>query len=116
MVSRAKSTRSSSSSESPTPWPIALMNVAAMPPPMTSTSTRSSSVSSTAILSDTLAPPMIAANGRFGFSRTPPSIVSSRSMRKAAHRGQERRDARSRGVGAVRCAKGVVDVEVSQPS
>ena len=64
------------------------MNVAAMPPPMTSTSTRSSSVSSTAILSDTFAPPMIAASGRFGSSSTLPSIVSSRSMRKPLTAGR----------------------------
>ena len=46
--------------------PRALRNVLAMPPPMSSRSTRSIRFSSTPSLEETLAPPTIATNGRFG--------------------------------------------------
>ena len=48
-----------------------------MPPPMISVSTFGSSASITSILPETLAPPMIATNGRFGFLTASPRKSSS---------------------------------------
>jgi hypothetical protein len=62
--SRASSTRSSSTSERPTETPLAFKNVYAMPPPIRRLSIFGMRLLITPILSDTLAPPRIAANGR----------------------------------------------------
>ena len=55
-----------------------------MPPPMTMMSTLASRFLSTLILSLTLAPPMIAAKGRSGFSSSLPRYSISFSMRNPA--------------------------------
>lgn len=61
---------SSSNREAPMSMPsTTFLKVKAMPPPMTMESTRSSMLSISWILSDTLAPPMMARNGRSGLSR-----------------------------------------------
>ena len=67
-IARASSTRSGSARLLPTGLPCASRKVFAIPPPMTMTSTLSSRCLRTLILSLTLAPPMIAANGCSGLS------------------------------------------------
>ncbi len=61
MIRRASSTRSGSARLLPTLLPWARMNVLAIPPPTTRMSTLFVRFSRTLILSETLAPPMIAA-------------------------------------------------------
>ena len=105
---------SSSTSERPSLPPLALRNVLAIAPPMQQLRRRGSSrFSSTPILSDTLAPPMIATNGR---STSPSSLLrnfTSRSIsRPMPLSATNLRDAHRRGVGAVRGAERVVDVDV----
>ena len=58
-----------------------------MPPPMRNPSTRGRRLSSTAILVETFAPPMIARNGFSGFSKTPPRNLISFSIRNPATAG-----------------------------
>ena len=60
-----------SSSEAPTSWPWAARKVKHMPPPTSRVSTLSSSASITPSLSDTLAPPRTATNGRPGRLQQP---------------------------------------------
>ncbi len=76
---RACSVSASPHSESPTAWPSAQRNGKHMAPPMMRTSATSRNLSMTAILSDTLAPPMIATRGCLGFSRMPVRIRTSAS-------------------------------------
>ena len=83
-IRRASSTRSGSARLLPTALPWASRNVLAIPPPRTSRSTLVSRLSMTLILSETLAPPRIAANGRSGASRSFESISISRSMSSPA--------------------------------
>ncbi len=84
MIRRASSTRSGSARLLPTALPCASRNVLAMPPPRISMSTLFSRLSMTPILSETFAPPRIAANGRSGASMSFESIASSRSMSSPA--------------------------------
>ena len=95
--------------------PAALRNVLAMPPPISRRSTRSIRFSSTPSLDETLAPPTIATNGRFGFSSAAAEDDDLLLHQQPGHRGQEMRDAFGRGVRAVGGAEGVVDVHVAQP-
>ena len=88
MISRASSTRSGSARLLPTALPWASRNVFAMPPPMTSTSALSTRFLRTLILSLTLAPPMIAANGRSGLVTILPRLASSFSIRSPAYAGR----------------------------
>ena len=62
------------------PIPFASRKVLAMPPTSTSVSALAASALSVASLSETLAPPTTATNGRSGLSRTVPSALSSRAM------------------------------------
>ena len=80
----ASCTRSGSARLLPIALPWASRNVLAMPPPRTSMSTLVSRWSMTLILSLTLAPPRIAANGRSGASSSLESIASSRSISSPA--------------------------------
>ena len=66
----------------------------------------------TLILSLTLAPPRIAANGRSGASSSFESIAISRSMSSPAYAGSSFGDADRRGVRSMRRPEGVVDVDV----
>ena len=61
-----------------------------MAPPITRESTVSSSASITPSLSDTLAPPSTATNGRRGDSRSPPSTSTSRASNRPAADGSLR--------------------------
>ena len=101
---RHVSTWSASTSESPTRWPWATRNVKHMPPPMTRASTTPSSASMTASLSDTLAPPSTATNGRSGFSRMPSEHLDLALEQPAGGRRQRLPAARrsTRGRGATR--------------
>ena len=83
-IRRASSTRSGSARLLPIALPWASRKVLAMPPPRTSRSTLVRRLSMTLILSDTLAPPRIAANGRSGASISFESIAISRSIRSPA--------------------------------
>ena len=83
-IRRASSTRSGSARLLPIALPCASRKVFAIPPPRTSMSTNESRWSMTPILSDTFAPPRIAANGRSGFSSSFESISISRSIRSPA--------------------------------
>ena len=83
-IRRASSTRSGSARLLPIALPWASRNVLAIPPPRTSMSTLVSRWSITSILSETLAPPRIAANGRSGVSRSFESISISRSISRPA--------------------------------
>ena len=105
---------SSSHSEEPTSWPWALKNGKHIAPPIRTVSARSRNASSTPILSVTFAPPTTATSGRFGSSRMPLSVVTSRSSSRPAARRQQVRDALGRGVRAVRGAERVVDVDVGE--
>ena len=113
MIARASSTRSGSARLLPTALPWASRNVFAIPPPMTMTSTLASRFLRTLILSLTLAPPMIAANGRPGLSSE-----HARGSRSPSPSGTRRTPGRSfampdgRGVRAVRGPERVVDVDV----
>ena len=66
----------------------------------------------TLILSLTLAPPRIAANGRSGASRSLDSVAISRSISRPAYAGRSFGDADRRGVGPMGGPEGVVDVDV----
>ena len=94
--------------------PFALKNVFAMPPPISSASAMSIRWSSTAILSETFAPPEMATNGRFGCSSAAPRKFELLLHQEARDGGQVVRDALGAGVGAVRGAKGVVDVDIAE--
>ena len=83
-IRRASSTRSCSARLLPTDLPWASRNVFAIPPPTTRMSTLLIADSRTLILSDTFAPPRIAANGRSGFSRRFESALISRSISSPA--------------------------------
>ena len=92
-----------------------------MAPPMSRASTLSSRAVMTSILSETLAPPMMATKGRFGVGDGLAEVVELFFHQQA--RGalaalllDEVRDAFGRGVGAVRGAEGVVDVDVAELS
>ena len=101
---RHVSTWSGSNSESPIGWPWAARNVKHIAPPMTSASTMSSSASMTPSLSETLAPPSTATNGRFGsFAQAEQDL--DLPLQQPAHRRRQRAAAgrRSRrGRGATR--------------
>ena len=85
-----RSTIESSHSEEPTRCPLAFRNVKHMAPPMIRASTISSNASITPSLSDTLAPPSTATNGRRGESRRPPSTSTSRASSRPAADGSHR--------------------------
>ena len=78
---------SSSHSDEPTSWPWALKNGKHIAPPIRTVSARSRKASSTPILSVTFAPPTTATSGRFGSSRMPLSVVTSRSSSRPAALG-----------------------------
>src|SRR5690554_3484806 len=82
--SLAKSTLSNSTKDLPTSWPCAFKKVNAIPPPINTLSATFSKFLITSILSDTLAPPKIATNGRLGFSSAPPIKLISFSSNKPA--------------------------------
>ena len=63
-------------------------------------------------LSETFAPPSTATNGCFGSLRRPSSTSTSFCRRRPIADGSELRRADDRGVGPVRRAEGVVDVDV----
>ena len=105
---------SSSHSDEPTSWPWALKNGKHIAPPIRTVSARSRKASSTPILSVTFAPPTTATSGRFGSSRMPLSVVTSRSSSRPGGARQQVRDALGRGVRAVRGPERVVDVHVGQ--
>src|SRR5215470_3098351 len=86
-AARAVSMRSGSTSDRPTAWPRARRNVKAMPPPITSASTLPIRCSTSATLSETLAPPSTATSGRAGASRIRPSAESSCCMSNPAAAG-----------------------------
>src|SRR5215813_7947434 len=86
-AARAVSMRSGSTSERPIAWPRARRNVKAMPPPITSASTLPIRCSTSATLSETLAPPSTATSGRAGASRIRPSAESSCCMSNTAAAG-----------------------------
>ena len=69
-------------------WPMAARNAVTIPPPMRTVSTRPARCVSTAILSDTLAPPITATTGLCGCSRHAPSISSSRAINRPATDGR----------------------------
>ena len=110
---RASASLSSSTSERPRWPPLALRKVFAIAPPMRSWLTRPSRFSSTPILSETLAPPMIAMKGRSTSPSSLPRNFTSRSMSRPMPLSAtnlvmpDRR--RVRAVGG---AEGVVDVDV----
>ena len=79
---------SSSTRLLPSSRPLAARNVFAMPPPTRIAWQRDRSASSTSILPDTFAPPMIASNGRAGFSSRRDRASSSRSMSSPATAGR----------------------------
>mmetsp|Transcript_9416 Transcript_9416/g.19846 ORF Transcript_9416/g.19846 Transcript_9416/m.19846 type:complete len:202 (-) Transcript_9416:678-1283(-) len=83
----ARSSLSSSTSEEPTLSPRALRKVKTIPPPITILSTLAMRDSMTPIFDDTLEPPTIAANGRFGSSTAPARYSSSFSRRNPATDG-----------------------------
>ena len=91
---RASSTRSGSARLLPTLLPWASRNVFAMPPPRTSRSTFVSRWSRTLILSETLAPPTTAANGRSGCSMRPRQHLDLALHEQAGVGRQELRDRR----------------------
>ena len=93
--------------------PCASRNVLAMPPPITMMSTLASRFLRTLILSETLAPPMIAANGRSGFSRSLPRLGELLLHQEPGIGRAELRDPHGRGVRTVRRPERVVDVDVA---
>ena len=96
----------------PTDLPWATRNVLAIPPPRMTRSTFVSRLSRTLILSDTLAPPRIAANGSLGVLE---ELREHRDLALHQQPGvgrQELGDPDGRGVGAVGRPEGVVDVDV----
>jgi hypothetical protein len=106
------STWSGSNSESPIGLPCAAKNVKHIAPPITSESTTSSSASTTPSLSEILAPPSTATNGRFGLVAQPEQHLDLLREEQAHRRRQRLRRTDDRGVGSVRRAERVVDVEV----
>ena len=112
---RASSTSSSAHSELPTECPCALRNGKHMAPPIRIESATSRNRSMTSILSLTLAPPSTATSGRSGFSSRLVRVFTSRSRSSpAARSGSSVGDAFGRGVGTVRGAEGIVDVDVGE--
>ena len=106
------STWSGSNSESPIGLPCAAKNVKHIAPPMTSASTTPSNASTTPSLSEILAPPSTATNGRFGSLRRPRRTSTSFCQQQAHRRRQRLRRTDDRRVRAVRRTERVVDVEV----
>ena len=76
----------------------------------------SSRLSMTAILSETLAPPRIATNGRSGARQHLAEVLALALQQEAGRRARatKRHHADGRGVRAVRGAEGVVDVDVGE--
>ena len=111
-IRRASSTRSGSARLLPMALPCASRNVFAIPPPRISRSTLVSRLSMTLILSETLAPPRIAANGRSGDFDERGQHLELALHQQARIARDELRDADRRGVGAVRGPERVVDVHV----
>ena len=112
-IARASSTRSGSARLLPMALPWASRKVFAMPPPMTMMSTLASRFLRTLILSLTLAPPMIAANGCSGLSTSMPEVRDLLLHQEAGVGRAELRDPDGRGVRAVRGPEGVVHVDVA---
>src|SRR6266511_4146907 len=83
-ICRARSSLSASTRLLPTSTSCAARNVYAIAPPTQMASAFASRFSSTLILSETLAPPMIATNGRAGLPSALPRYSSSFWMRKPA--------------------------------
>ncbi len=114
---RAIGTPSGSRSDLPMPRPRATTKWFAIPPPTRSVSARSTRASRAAIFPRILAPPRIPTKGRSMSSTTFPSAFSSFSMRRPTPRasgGEVDGHAGRRGVGAVRRAEGVVDVDLGE--
>ena len=84
---RHVSTWSGSNSESPIELPWAARNVKHIAPPTARASTASSNASITPSLSETLAPPSTATNGRSGLVRRRSSTSTSRCSRRPAALG-----------------------------
>ena len=91
-----------------------MKKVLAMPPPIRTASATSMRWSSTAILSETFAPPEMATNGRFGMLQRAAEEGQLLLHQEAGDGGQIMRDALGAGVRAVRRAEGVVDVDIAQ--
>src|SRR6266511_484200 len=83
-ICRARSSLSASTRLLPTSTPCARRNVYAIAPPTQTASAFASRFSSTLSLSETLAPPTIATNGRAGFPSALPRYSTSFWMRKPA--------------------------------
>jgi hypothetical protein len=102
-----------STSDRPMLAPWAHRKVLAMAPPKHTASARPSKLSSSPILSATLAPPMMATKGRWTSPSSLPSIFAS-AIHQEAHalvcHVLDHPD--GGGVGAVGCAEGIVDVDV----
>ena len=115
MMSRAASSLSSSTSDVPTGLPMALKKVYAIAPPMSRRSTRGIRFSMTSILSDTLAPPSTATNGRSGSPSACAEIAQLLLHQQPGaglrHQPDDRLD---RGVRAMRGAERVVHVDVGE--
>ena len=94
-------------------YPWAARKVLAIPPPMIRVSTFCSRLRRTPILSETLAPLIMATKGRCGAVRgLLPNMAISFSMSKPGIGGEVIGDAHGAGVSAVGSAKGVVDENV----
>ena len=94
--------------------PAALKNGKHIAPPISTCRRARRNASRTPILSVTFAPPTTATSGRFGSSRMPVSVATSRSSSRPAALGSRCATRLGRGVRAVRGAERVVDVDVGR--
>ena len=114
-IAFASPTRSGSASDLPMLPPAARMNVLAMPPPTISASTFAASARRIVSLVETFDPATIATSGRFGRrERRAERVELGRQQRTRAGDRRELRDAVRRGLGAMRGAERVVDVDVAE--
>src|SRR5262245_65439853 len=93
MMSSAVLAKSGSARDAPTATPWARRKVLAMAPPMISLSTLATRLVRTGILVETLAPPITAATGRAGLSRTLRSASISSIISGPAQAGSRREQA-----------------------
>ena len=113
-IERAVSARSFSHSDLPTPLPSANRNVLAMPPPMMRTSTLFTRLSSRSSLVDTLAPPTIAATGRFGLPSASVQRLELLLHRPSGMAGRRCAQAFSRRMRAMGGGESVIDIDVAE--
>ena len=93
-------------------WPWAARKVKHMPPPTSRVSTRFSNASITPSLSDTLAPPSTATNGRSGRSNNRSRTSTSRARTRPAAEGKNSGWADDGSVRPVSGTKGVVNIKI----